>query len=90
MPAFLEKIVGFNKAIDFSWDLLLTQRKTQCPYISRVDLVVRHRYNVFYFYRFLENLFFRYPRFTYFKLSKIAKLKLKILFSKAVVDEHLI
>jgi len=82
MPAFLEKIVGFNKTIDFSWDLLLTQRKTQRPHISRLDLVVRHRYNVFYFYRFLENLFFRYPHFTFFKLSKVAKLKFKNPFFK--------
>jgi len=78
----IEKKLGFNHALDFSWDLLLTQRKTHIPFISRVDFRSKFRYNSRFYHQYLKYLFLREPRFILFKMSKTHKLKLKNPFFK--------
>jgi len=82
MPSILEKSISFNRSLDLSWDLLLTQRKTHSPYISRIDLVSKFRYNSMFYHQYLKHLFLREPRFILFKMSKTHKLKLKNPFFK--------
>jgi len=73
MPDFLEKIVGFSKTIEvFAWDLVLKHQTLFVPDFTRMAIISRHAgkiHQVHYFFRFLENLFFRYTRFSCFRPS---------------------
>lgn len=73
MPDFLQKIVGLSQTIEFfTWDLLLKHQTLLVPKLSRMALTSRHAgkvHQVHYFFRFLENLFFRYTCYSYFKPS---------------------
>lgn len=73
MPALIKKFIGFENTIKFFWwDLSLKRQRYYVPQLRRVVLIARY-YNAhaFYFFRFLENLFFRHPRILQFKRQTV-------------------
>jgi len=73
VPGLLKKIIGFKTTIKFfSWDLLLKRQSYYLPRFVRVVLVARYfNSQALYFFRFLENLFFRHPRILLFKYREV-------------------
>lgn len=72
----VEKLIGWRHYVDsFDWDIYIKSKRN--IYLDRIILTTRKYHKVatsHYFFRFMYNVSFRYPKYISFKISKI-KLK---------------